>query len=77
MKTIVLLLAASLLSGCVYTSYKDADGRKLTRVSLFGNQNIGKVDLGKGTMEGYQSEQTQAAAAVTEAAVTAALKSRP
>ena len=77
MKAALALVIAASLSGCVYTSYKDADGRKLTRVSVFGNQQIGKVDLKNGTMEGYVSEQTQAAAAVTEAAVTAALKSRP
>lgn len=77
MKTIVrflIIAAAPLLGGCVYTSYTDLSGRKLTRVSVFGNQSIGKIDLTKGTMEGYTSEQAQIAGAVVEAAVKAAVK---
>lgn len=57
---------ALFLSGCVFTRYVDKDGRSLTRVSVFGNQSIGKVDLTKGTMTGYSSEQAEATAALAE-----------
>lgn len=70
---IALILAAS-LSGCVYTKYTDTAGRSLTRISVFGNQSVGKVDLSKGTIEGYQSEQAEIAQAVVNAAVRAAVK---
>lgn len=73
MKAILILAACALSSGCVYTSYQSGD-KKLTRISLFGNQTVGKVDLQKGTMEGYESEQAQVAGAVVEAAVKAAVK---
>jgi hypothetical protein len=69
-----LCVSAPIWSGCVYTAYSGKDGVKLTRISLFGNQTVGKVDLEKGTMTGYQSEQAEAAAAVVEAAVRAAVK---
>lgn len=78
MKTLAILAAATLclatLSGCVYTRYEGKDGVKMTRVSFFGNQSAGSVDLQKGTIKGYQSEQAEAAAAVVEAAVRAAVK---
>lgn len=66
MKTILVIILCLASSGCVLTRYSDKDGRSLTRISLFGNQNFGKVDLTKGTITGYQSEQSEAAAAVAE-----------
>ncbi len=64
---IIAVLATSLASsGCVYTKYTGKDGVSMTRLSLFGNQTVGKVDLQKGTIEGYQSEQAAAAAAAAE-----------
>ncbi len=73
MKTALVLAVCLLSSGCVYTSYEQ-HGVKLKRVSVFGNQTVGKVDLSKGTMEGYASEQAQIASSVVEAAVKAAVK---
>jgi hypothetical protein len=71
---VLVLIAALSATGCVYTSYTDKEGRKLTRISLFGNQAIGKVNLTTGTIEDYDSEQTKIAGAVVEAAVRAAIK---
>lgn len=68
------LAALPLLSGCVYTNYTDLSGRKLERISLFGNQSIGKIDLNKGTMEGYSSEQAEIAGAVAGAVAKALVK---
>jgi len=74
MKRILLAALCLASSGCVYTSYTSRDGAKLTRISLFGNQTVGRVDLGKGTLEGYSSEQAEVAQAVVSAAVRAAVK---
>jgi hypothetical protein len=70
MKTLIaLFLAASLSGGCVATrvvlpaKVGETPG-SLTRFSLAGNQAVGKVDLKNGTMEGYASEQAEAAAAI-------------
>lgn len=71
---LLIIAVAMSASGCVYTRYKDLSGRSLTRISVFGNQSIGKVDLTKGTIEGYESEQSQIASSVVEAAVRAAVK---
>lgn len=76
MKNLLILLASLTCSGCVYTKY-ESSGTTLTRISLFGNQSVGKLDMKNGTMEGYVSEQAQAAALVTEAAISAAIKARP
>lgn len=75
LRLIALFLAASLCSGCVYTSYEQ-HGVKLKRISLFGNQSVGRIDLAKGTMSGYESEQSQVVSAAVEAAVREAVKSR-
>jgi hypothetical protein len=64
MKAIVALIAAALLSGCVYTKWAGPSNDKLTRISVFGDQSAAKVDLKNGTIEGYQSEQAQIAGAV-------------
>lgn len=74
MRTLIILAAILAVSpGCVYTKYEQ-HGVKLTRISFFGNQTVGKVDLSKGTMEGYASEQAQVAGAITDAAIQAALR---
>jgi hypothetical protein len=57
----------------VFTSYTGKNGVKLTRISVFGNQTVGKVDLEKGTMSGYVSEQAEVAGAVVESAIRGAL----
>lgn len=66
MKNIALITFAMLLSGCVYTKVKTKDNAEMTRISLFGNQQAQHVDLGKGTLSGYSSEQAQAAGAIAE-----------
>lgn len=66
MRIVILLIASSLSSGCVYTKYTGKDGISLSRISVFGNQTVGKVDLVKGTISGYSSEQSEAAAAMAE-----------
>lgn len=73
MKTTLALVLCILSSGCVYTKYTHGD-KSLTRISVGGNQSVGKVDLNRGTMEGYVSEQAQVAGAVVEAAVKAAIR---
>ncbi|TXH13964.1 MAG: hypothetical protein E6R03_10335 [Hyphomicrobiaceae bacterium] len=71
MRTFIILAAILAVSpGCVYTKYEQ-HGVKLTRISFFGNQTVGKVDLSKGIMEGYASEQAEIAGAVVEAALRA------
>lgn len=62
----LVAVAALMSSGCVYTKYTGKNGVSMTRISLFGNQTVGKVDLEKGTISGYSSEQTQAAEAIAE-----------
>ena len=67
MKTLLLLCALCVSqTGCVYTSVTTKDQARLTRISVFGNQQVGTVDLNKGTMTGYASQQAEAAAAVAE-----------
>jgi hypothetical protein len=61
-----LLISACLLllSGCVATHWKSAEGDELRRISVGGDQSAASVNLKKGTMEGYKSEQAQIAGAV-------------
>lgn len=74
MKTIGLLLLAAMLTGCVYTKVKTKDNAEMTRISVFGNQQAQHVDLGKGTLSGYSSEQAQAAGAIAEGVATGVAK---
>lgn len=69
MRTIIALLLAASLSGCVATKVvlpakAGETAGSLTRLSVFGNQNVGKLDLKNGTLEGYQSEQAEVAGAI-------------
>jgi hypothetical protein len=64
MRIILALLAAALLSGCVYTDIKGPNGTSMRRISVMGDQSAAVVDLGNGRMEGYKSEQAQIAGAV-------------
>ena len=72
MKRLTVLVLASLVSGCVHTPYSGKNGQRLTRISVFGNQTVGKIDLERGTMEGYTSEQAEVAGAAVSAAIKAA-----
>jgi hypothetical protein len=81
MKTIpahLSLVLVALLSGCTHTTYTDPSGAKFSRTSFLNSQSVGRVEMRAGdkllTMEGYASEQSQAAAAVVTAAVRAAVK---
>ena len=67
-------VALAVLPGCVYTKYTGENNVSMTRISLFGNQSVGSVDLKLGKVTGYQSEQAQIAGAVVEAAVRGAVK---
>lgn len=77
MKILLSLIIISMTSGCVFTSYTGKNGVKLTRISVFGNQTVGKVDLEKGTMTGYVSEQAEVAGVVVESAIRGALSLSP
>jgi hypothetical protein len=46
----------------------------LRRISVFGDQSAQRVDLVKGTMEGYKSEQAQIAGAVAGEVAKALVK---
>lgn len=63
-----------LLSGCVATHWKSAEGDELRRISLGGDQSAASVNLKKGTMEGYKSEQAQIAGAVAGEVAKALVK---
>lgn len=77
MKIVPLLFAALLCSGCVYTHVETKDKARMTRISVLGDQRVGKVDLSLGKMEGYASEQSQTAAAVAEGVAAGLSKGRP
>lgn len=73
MKRLLLVLSLALLGpGCVYTSVQRGD-TKLTRISLFGNQSVQEVDLEKGKLVGYKSEQAQVAEALMKQVYEAGL----
>jgi hypothetical protein len=77
MKTLIILIIAALFSGCVYTKYTGKNGVGMTRISVFGNQSAAKVDLEKGTITGYSSEQAEAAAAIAEGVASGVAKAIP
>lgn len=72
--TALILAAGALSPGCVYTNWTGTDGRSLTRISLFGNQSVGEVNMIEGTMKGYTSEQAQVAGAVAAGVAKALVK---
>jgi hypothetical protein len=74
MKSFLLLIACSLLSGCVYTDWSGPNNQRLRRISVFGDQSAQRVDLVNGTMEGYKSEQAQIAGAVAGEVAKALVK---
>lgn len=61
MKIVLALIAASLLSGCVFVR---VPGKFTYIAPAFGTKSISKVDLTKGTLEGYRSEQSEMAEAL-------------
>lgn len=80
MKTLTLLLLGSLAAltsaGCVvvrYTNYND-DGKIKSRTTYlspaFGVKSIGEADLNEGKLQGYKSEQTQMAEALSTGIAT-------
>lgn len=80
MKTLLPLLAVALCAGCTFLSYTSPTGAKLTRTAVGLNVNVGSLDVLTETNEikavrlrGYVSDGAATSAAVTEAAVRAAL----
>ncbi len=71
---VLAALGAFYSSGCVYTAYTGKDGVSMKRISVFGDQSVGKVDLMNGTLEGYKSEQAQIAGAVAGEVAKALVK---
>jgi hypothetical protein len=73
-----ILASLWLLCGCTLTTYTDPSGAKFSRWSLLNSQAVGKVEMRAGdkllTLEGYQSNQTEMAAAVVASAVKAAAR---
>ena len=61
MKTIIAVLLAGSLSGCVQFRYKDSFRDISYSAPAFGSKSIKSIDLtsGKERMEGYTSEQSQ------------------
>lgn len=72
----VLACLAFFPAGCVFTSYTDKDGRKLQRLALGAGTHIGELSITDtgATLRGYSNEQAEVAAAVVNAAVSAAKK---
>lgn len=72
---VTALLLGGCLSGCTSTSYTDPSGAKFSRVSFLNNQSVGRVEVQAGdkklTLESYNSQQTEFAAAVVGAAIKA------
>lgn len=78
MKTLALVIIAAALSGCTVTKYTDPSGATFSRSSFLTTQNVGKVVVEAGdktlTLEAYSNQQTEVAAAIVSAAVSAARK---
>lgn len=72
-RLLIVLAIAAACPGCVYTSYEQ-HGVKMTRISFLLNSNVGRVDLAKGTLSGYESDSSQVVSAAVEAAVRGAVK---
>ncbi len=80
MKVLILLIAASLLSGCQYRSYKEGNA-SYTSISLGTTQQIApfKVTIDKDgsrtfQSQGLSSDQTNLVESAVGAAVKAAIK---
>ncbi len=85
MKTIVVkiicLVALIGATGCTSLKYKSKEGATFESVSFLAKRNINELSveesekgLPKVTLKGYSNDQAEAAAAITSAAVSAALK---
>ena len=79
MKTASALFLAASLSGCISTRYEHIDAKTgakttLVRISVLSSAGVGKVDLQRGIMSAYESEQTAAAAAIAESVAGAVAK---
>lgn len=74
MKTLIALLLASALTGCVHTEYKSADGSTFSRTAFLSPTSVGEVKIGdkQATMTGYKSETAQVVGAAIDAALKAA-----
>lgn len=70
MKTLLLLILAVSLTGCVHTEYTTGDGAKFSRTAVLSPTSVGEISIGdkKATMTGYKSETAQVVTAAIEAA---------
>lgn len=74
-----LLIFATAGAGCVRMAYTASDGAKFTyNRPAFGKVVVGKLDVTRGTntlhLEGYQSDQVEAAKAIAEGVATGLAK---
>ncbi len=78
LRSVLFLASLLFLTGCVYTSLEAPGGVKLKRLAVGTGTQIGELSIptaqGSATLKGYTSEQAQVAAAVVEAAISAAKK---
>ena len=82
MKTNIILLLATTLTGCTVTKYVSGSGESFTRTSFGTRLNLSELTVTGDTngvrtitMKGYANDQVEAISAVTAAAVSAAVKS--
>ena len=80
--TLLTLLTPSLFCGCTVLTYRSPSGEQFTRAALGSTTALSSLSVESDTnglrhveLRGYNTDQSQALGAVTEAAVRAALQS--
>lgn len=76
MKTLVLLAAAALLSGCTIVRYTNGTTTTTVFAPAFGSRALDSADLNSGKFNGLKSEQDRMTEAIA-AGVAAGLKLKP
>jgi len=84
LRYVAMLPLALFVTGCTVLSYTGPNGERFSRGSLGTATAIASLSVETGTngvrrveLQGYQNDAAQAFGAVTEAAVRAAIQSRP
>lgn len=77
LRLLFCILAASLLSGCVIVRFPTKDGTFTYIAPAFGVKSIGDVDLTKGTLTNYRSEQVQMTEAIAAGVAAGLTKGTP
>lgn len=74
------LLTLCILTGCTITNYQSPNGEKFTRLAVGSKTSVGELSVSGDTngvrslrLKSYANDATETAAAITEAAVRAAL----